>query len=124
VDALLAEQTRDHSGPDVRDWDHAWSQPPVHDLCYALEHLAAFRDDAGCGAALGHLAQLGPRIRWSAEHRPSSKDGLDHASVSSAMPNHATGRSQEAGDAGDPSSHSLKARTLMNRAGSLVPPSA
>jgi hypothetical protein len=38
----------------VLDWDYAWPQPPAHDLCYALEYVAPFRDDAHCLEWLGY----------------------------------------------------------------------
>jgi Phosphotransferase enzyme family len=32
----------------VLDWDYAWPQRPVHDVAYALEFVAPFRDDENC----------------------------------------------------------------------------
>jgi hypothetical protein len=32
----------------ILDWDYAWPRPPVHDVAYALEYVAPFRDDATC----------------------------------------------------------------------------
>jgi hypothetical protein len=30
------------------DWDYAWPQPAMHDVAYALEYVAPFRDDREC----------------------------------------------------------------------------
>jgi aminoglycoside phosphotransferase (APT) family kinase protein len=32
----------------ILDWDYAWAHRPVHDVAYALEYVAPFRDDAEC----------------------------------------------------------------------------
>jgi hypothetical protein len=32
----------------ILDWDYAWPRPPVHDVAYALEYVAPFRDDGVC----------------------------------------------------------------------------
>ncbi|GAB2577755.1 phosphotransferase [Paractinoplanes abujensis] len=32
----------------ILDWDYAWPGRPVHDVAYALEYVAPFRDDAMC----------------------------------------------------------------------------
>jgi hypothetical protein len=32
----------------VLDWDYAWPGRPVHDVAYALEYVAPFRDDETC----------------------------------------------------------------------------
>jgi phosphotransferase family enzyme len=32
----------------ILDWDYAWPRPPVHDVAYALEYVAPFRDDRVC----------------------------------------------------------------------------
>ncbi|MEU8820460.1 aminoglycoside phosphotransferase family protein [Actinoplanes sp. NPDC048796] len=32
----------------VIDWDYAWPAKPVHDVAYALEYVAPFRDDETC----------------------------------------------------------------------------
>jgi hypothetical protein len=32
----------------ILDWDYAWPRPPLHDVAYALEYVAPFRDDATC----------------------------------------------------------------------------
>lgn len=36
----------------ILDWDYAWPRPPLHDVAYALEYVAPFRDDAECLRAL------------------------------------------------------------------------
>jgi hypothetical protein len=38
----------------VLDWDYAWPHPAVHDVCYALEYVAPFREDAECLQWLGY----------------------------------------------------------------------
>lgn len=32
----------------VLDWDYAWPARPIHDVAYALEYVAPFRDDETC----------------------------------------------------------------------------
>ena len=32
----------------ILDWDYAWPHPKVHDIAYALEYVAPFRDDDEC----------------------------------------------------------------------------
>lgn len=32
----------------ILDWDYAWPARPIHDVAYALEYVAPFRDDAEC----------------------------------------------------------------------------
>jgi aminoglycoside phosphotransferase (APT) family kinase protein len=32
----------------ILDWDYAWPAPPIHDVAYALEYVAPFRDDTEC----------------------------------------------------------------------------
>jgi aminoglycoside phosphotransferase (APT) family kinase protein len=32
----------------VLDWDYAWPAKPIHDIAYALEYVAPFRDDETC----------------------------------------------------------------------------
>jgi hypothetical protein len=32
----------------ILDWDYAWPAPVVHDVAYALEYVAPFRDDRTC----------------------------------------------------------------------------
>jgi hypothetical protein len=32
----------------ILDWDLAWPAPPLHDVAYALEYVAPFRDDREC----------------------------------------------------------------------------
>lgn len=32
----------------IIDWDYVWSQPRIHDVAYALEYVAPFRDDHEC----------------------------------------------------------------------------
>ncbi|WP_238010013.1 aminoglycoside phosphotransferase family protein [Dactylosporangium sp. AC04546] len=38
----------------ILDWDYAWPARPLHDVAYALEYVAPFRDDAVCLASLRH----------------------------------------------------------------------
>jgi hypothetical protein len=38
----------------ILDWDYAWPARPIHDVAYALEYVAPFRDDAVCLTALHH----------------------------------------------------------------------
>lgn len=37
---------RDGEPVGVIDWDYAWPQTALHDVCYALEYVTPFRDDA------------------------------------------------------------------------------
>jgi aminoglycoside phosphotransferase (APT) family kinase protein len=37
------------------DWDHARPAPRLHDIAYALEYTAPFRDDAECVQSLRYL---------------------------------------------------------------------
>jgi Phosphotransferase enzyme family len=39
---------RDTRPVGILDWDHAWPAPPIHDVAYALEYVAPFRDDHTC----------------------------------------------------------------------------
>ncbi|MFC6017001.1 aminoglycoside phosphotransferase family protein [Plantactinospora solaniradicis] len=32
----------------ILDWDYAWPAPAIHDVAYALEYVAPFRDDREC----------------------------------------------------------------------------
>ena len=32
----------------ILDWDYAWPTRPIHDVAYALEYVAPFRDDSDC----------------------------------------------------------------------------
>jgi hypothetical protein len=38
----------------ILDWDYARPAPRIHDVAYALEYVAPFRDDAECLRWLGH----------------------------------------------------------------------
>jgi hypothetical protein len=38
----------------ILDWDYVWPARPVHDVAYALEYVAPFRDDAFCVQSLRH----------------------------------------------------------------------
>ncbi|GIJ49148.1 phosphotransferase [Virgisporangium aliadipatigenens] len=40
----------------IIDWDLAWPAPPMHDVAYALEYVAPFRDDAEAVRAMRHPA--------------------------------------------------------------------
>jgi hypothetical protein len=47
----------------ILDWDYAWPQPPAHDVAYALEYVAPFRDDATCRRWLAYPAPPDRRRR-------------------------------------------------------------
>lgn len=38
----------------ILDWDYAWPHRTVHDIAYALEYVAPFRDDRECMKWLGY----------------------------------------------------------------------
>jgi len=39
----------------ILDWDYAWPTRPIHDVAYALEYVAPFRDDEQCLRWLRYL---------------------------------------------------------------------
>ncbi|GAA3397012.1 aminoglycoside phosphotransferase family protein [Cryptosporangium minutisporangium] len=45
------------------DWDYAWPARPVHDVAYALEYVAPFRDDQFCRESLRYPAAPDRRRR-------------------------------------------------------------
>ncbi|MFD0578689.1 phosphotransferase family protein [Dactylosporangium darangshiense] len=47
----------------ILDWDYAWPAPPIHDVAYALEYVAPFRDDHTCLRWLGYTAPPDRRRR-------------------------------------------------------------
>jgi hypothetical protein len=47
----------------ILDWDYAWPAPPTHDVAYALEYVAPFRDDHTCLRWLGYTAPPDRRRR-------------------------------------------------------------
>jgi hypothetical protein len=47
----------------ILDWDYAWPTRPIHDVAYALEYVAPFRDDAQCSQSLHYPAPPDRRRR-------------------------------------------------------------
>ena len=47
----------------ILDWDYVWPAPPVHDVAYALEYVAPFRDDRYCRESLHYPAPPDRRRR-------------------------------------------------------------
>jgi hypothetical protein len=47
----------------ILDWDYAWPAPPIHDVAYALEYVAPFRDDDFCLESLRYPAPPDRRRR-------------------------------------------------------------
>ena len=47
----------------ILDWDYAWPGRPVHDVAYALEYVAPFRDDETCLRWLSYPAPPDRRRR-------------------------------------------------------------
>jgi hypothetical protein len=63
----------------ILDWDYAWPNRKVHDIAYALEYVAPFRDDHECIQWLRYPAppDRRRRIEWFAEaYGLTSIDGL------------------------------------------------
>jgi hypothetical protein len=63
----------------ILDWDYAWPARPVHDVAYALEYVAPFRDDAFCAQSLHHPAPPDRRRRleqFAEAYGLTSTDGL------------------------------------------------
>jgi aminoglycoside phosphotransferase (APT) family kinase protein len=63
----------------ILDWDYAWPQPRIHDVAYALEYVAPFRDDADCLRWLHHPAIPDRRSRlerFAEAYGLTSTDGL------------------------------------------------
>jgi hypothetical protein len=58
----------------ILDWDYAWPAPPLHDVAYALEYVAPFRDDATC---LRWLAYPSPPDRRRRLARFAAAYGID-----------------------------------------------
>ena len=63
----------------ILDWDYAWPHPAIHDVAYALEYVAPFRDDDEC---LRWLRYPGPPDRrrrleiFAGAYGLTSVDGL------------------------------------------------
>ena len=75
---------RDGRAVGLLDWDLAGPRPALHDLGYALEYVAPFRDDATCVEMLAHPAppDRAHRVRVFAEaYGLASTDGLFDAVV-------------------------------------------
>ncbi|MEV4350423.1 aminoglycoside phosphotransferase family protein [Actinoplanes sp. NPDC049596] len=47
----------------IIDWDYAWPAKPIHDVAYALEYVAPFRDDETCLRWLSYPAPPDRRRR-------------------------------------------------------------
>lgn len=47
----------------ILDWDYAWPAPAIHDVAYALEYVAPFRDDRMCIESLRYPAPPDRRRR-------------------------------------------------------------
>jgi aminoglycoside phosphotransferase (APT) family kinase protein len=47
----------------ILDWDYAWPARPVHDIAYALEYVAPFRDDRACRESLHYATPPDRRQR-------------------------------------------------------------
>ncbi|GAA0469349.1 phosphotransferase [Paractinoplanes deccanensis] len=63
----------------VIDWDYAWPARPVHDVAYALEYVAPFRDDETCLRWLAYPAPPDRRRRmeiFAEAYGLGSLDGL------------------------------------------------
>jgi len=70
---------RDHRPVGILDWDYAWPAPPIHDVAYALEYVAPFRDDEECLRWLRypHLPDRRHRLEtFAAAYGLTSTDGL------------------------------------------------
>ena len=63
----------------ILDRDYAWPARPIHDVAYAVEYVAPFRDARQLAAEgrqpqaaweeAGVLGEVARRIRWSRAHR-------------------------------------------------------
>jgi hypothetical protein len=63
----------------ILDWDYAWPKSPVHDVAYALEYVAPFRDDEECVRWLRYPAPPDRRRRlevFATAYGLTSLDGL------------------------------------------------
>ncbi|MFG1926985.1 aminoglycoside phosphotransferase family protein [Cryptosporangium sp. NPDC048952] len=63
----------------ILDWDYAWPERPVHDVAYALEYVAPFRDDLYSRDSLHHPEPPDRRRRletFAAAYGLTSIDGL------------------------------------------------
>jgi hypothetical protein len=63
----------------ILDWDYAWAQPPMHDVAYALEFVAPFRDDEECMRWLRYPSPPDRRRRlalFASAYGLTSTDGL------------------------------------------------
>jgi hypothetical protein len=64
----------------ILDWDYAWPHPPIHDVAYALEYVAPFRDDDFAMGSLRYPAPPDRRRRievFATAYGLNSTDGLD-----------------------------------------------
>jgi Phosphotransferase enzyme family len=63
----------------ILDWDYAWPTRPIHDVAYALEYVAPFRDDSECVRSLRYPAPPHRRQRierFVQAYGLSTTDGL------------------------------------------------
>ena len=68
----------------ILDWDYAWPQPKIHDIAYALEYVAPFRDDQECRRFLRYPAPPDRRRRlerFAEAYGLTSTDGLVDAVI-------------------------------------------
>lgn len=68
----------------IIDWDHARPADRLHDVAYALEYLAPFRDDAECHRWLGYLQPPDRRRRlelFATAYGLTSVEGLVDAVI-------------------------------------------
>jgi hypothetical protein len=63
----------------ILDWDYAWPARPLHDVAYAVEYVAPFRDDDVCTGSLRHPAPPDRRRRlerFAEAYGLTTTDGL------------------------------------------------
>lgn len=75
---------RDGRPVGLLDWDHARPAPPLHDVAYALEYVAPFRDDAECVRWLRHPGPPDRRRRlelFAGAYGLTSTEGLVDAVI-------------------------------------------
>ncbi|GIE32775.1 phosphotransferase [Actinoplanes italicus] len=63
----------------ILDWDYTWPHPPLHDVVYALEYVAPFRDDEFAMSSMRHPAAPDRRRRmevFAAAYGLTAIDGL------------------------------------------------
>ncbi|MBU2668922.1 aminoglycoside phosphotransferase family protein [Actinoplanes bogorensis] len=61
----------------IIDWDYAWPARPMHDVAYALEYVAPFRDDATCLQWLAYPSPPDRRRRAEVFAEAYGLSGLD-----------------------------------------------